>query len=257
MAISTSILRACVALSLAAVAIPCASQSNGALTQAVIQGAVNALFGGLGSKPAPAASGSTSEGNPSGATASGITPVAPSESSFKDILVASSDARWPRVAVTITALQATAYDSIIMTRAPGWDPNHIPPHACMRLSAVVWSDLKKSRTIPEETFCASQMQRGVSIGSNGDMLAWGAFADTSNQNTGHARTNGPKPPAKLFPEGSDYKDFFNSSLAAATFGVLMRMMGYDLSIEGGKDRRLWVVSAPSKGEILSGQKVLR
>lgn len=241
MAVSTSIFRACVALSLVAVAAPCASQSNGALTQAAIQGAFNAILGNLGGKPA-------------GAAANGITPGTPSESSFKDILATSSGSQWPRVAVTITALQATAYGSTIMT--PGWNRT-IPPNACMRLSAVVWSDLSKSRTIPEETFCVSQMQRPGGIGSTGEMLAWGAFEDRSTQNTGHVRTSGPKPPAKLFPEGADYKDFFNSSQAAATFGVLMRMMGYDLSIDGGKDRRLWVVSAPSSPEIGVGQKVLR
>ena len=106
MAVSTSIFRACVALSLVAVAAPCASQSNGTLTQAAIQGAFNAILGNLGGKPA-------------GAAANGITPGTPSESSFKDILATSSGSQWPRVAVTIIALQPKAYDSTIMTQ--GWN----------------------------------------------------------------------------------------------------------------------------------------
>ncbi|NMM14946.1 MAG: hypothetical protein HHJ17_15605 [Rhodoferax sp.] len=241
MAISTSILRACAALSLAALGAGCASQPGGTSAQAAIQGVVNAIGANLGGKPA-------------GATASGVTLGAPSESSFKDILVSKSGStQWPRVAVTITALPPTAYKSMIMT----WGST-VPGNACMRLSAVVWSDMKTSKTIPEETFCASQM-RPTSLNSTGQILSWGSFEDLTHKapNTGHTRTDGPVPPAKLFPESADYKDFFNSSQASGTFSVLIRTMGYDLSIEGVKDRRLWVVNLPSWAEIYGGQKVLR
>ena len=241
MGISKSIFRVCAALSMAAFAAGCASQTNGISAQAAIQGAVNAIGASLG-------------GQPAGAAASSAPIGVPSESSFKDILVSQSSSQWPRVAVTITALQPTGYNSSVMT----WD-NTIPGNACMRLSAVVWSDAKTSKAIPEETFCASQMRRNVTINSNGVIQAWGMFEDLVHKtpNTGHARTNGPTPPAKLFPEGADYKNFFDSSKASKVFGVLARLMGYDFSVDGVKDRRLWVVSIPTEGEIIGGQKVLR
>jgi len=234
MVISNFNMRASGVIFLAALATGCANQANGPMVRDSIQGAINVLGASLAGKPAGAA------------------PDAPSESSFKDILVAESGSQWPRVALTITALQPAAYKNMIMT----WGSS-IPQNACMRLSAVVWSSAKKSRTIPEETFCVSQM-RPTTINSNGEILAWGSFEDHMSKmpNTGHARNNGPVPPAKLFPEGGDYKNFYNAQ-ASATFGVLIRTMGYDLSIDGVKDRRLWVVSAPSEAEINAGQKVLR
>lgn len=241
MPISTSILRACAALSLAALGAGCANQLGETSAQAAIQGVVNVIGANLGGKPA-------------GATGSGVAFGALSESSFKDILVLKSgSAQWPRVAVTIMALQPTAYKSMIMT----WGTT-VPGNACMRLSAVVWSDMKTSKVIPEETFCASQM-RPTTLNSTGQILSWGSFGSLTRNisNTGHTRTVGPVPPAKLFPESADYKNFFNSSQASGTFSVLIRMMGYDLSIDGDKDRRLWVVSLPSEAEIYGGQKVLR
>jgi len=239
MIISTSILRAGIAAFMVALVAGCANQSGGPTVHDAIQGAVNVLGASLGGKPA-------------GGPATGAVFGAPSESSFKDILAAEPGSQWPRVALSITALQPTAYKGMVMT----WGSN-IPPDACMRLSAVVWSSAKKSRTIPEETFCVSQM-RPTNINSSGEILAWGSFENLVGKvpNTGHARTNGPVQPAKLFPEGGDYKNFYNSQ-ASGTFGVLIRLMGYDLSIDGVKDRRLWVVSVPSEAEINAGQKVLR
>ncbi|WP_295991967.1 hypothetical protein [Rugamonas sp.] len=234
MSISSSTIRASIVIFLTALAAGCANQPSGPMVHDSIQGAINVIGASLGGKP---------NGSPLGT---------PSESSFKDILVAEPGSQWPRVALNITALPPTAYKSMIMT----WGTS-IPQDACMRLSAVVWSSMKKSRTIPEETFCVSQM-RPTNINSTGEILAWGSFEDRMSRmpNTGHARTNGPVPPAKLFPEGGDYKSFYNSQ-ASGAFGVLIRLMGYDLSMEGVKDRRLWVVSAPTEAEIYAGQKILR
>lgn len=238
MGISISIFRMCAAISMMTLAAGCASQTNGISAQAAIQGAVNAIGASLGGQPAGAAANSAPIG-------------VPSESSFKNILSAQSGAQWPRVALTITALQSSAFHSL-----EAWQ-DHIPPSACMRLSAVVWADMKTSRNIPEETFCVSQM-RPTNINSSGEIFAWGSLEDLTRKtsNTGHTRTNGPTPPAKLYPEAGDYKNFFNTK-ASGTFGVLIRLMGYDLSIDGVHDRRLWVVSIPSKVEIEGGQKVLR
>ncbi len=235
--ILNSIRQAGVAMPLVLVLAGCANQTSGRFLQSSLQGVV----GDLG-------------GNGAVAAASNVPFGAPPESSFKDILVAQSGAQWPRVALNVTALQPTAYKSMIMT----WN-NSIPSIDCMRLSAVVWTDAKTSREIPEETFCVSQMHKIGNINSTGEIMAWGMFEDRTPKtpNTGRDRTNGPIPPAKLFPEGADYKNFFNSSQASGTFSVLARLMGYDLSLDGVKDRRLWVVSFPTEGEILGGQKVLR
>lgn len=235
---SSLALRVAMGISAATLSAGCANQASAPMVHESIQGAINVLGATLAKQPV----GQSSVGAAS----------APAASSFKDILAAPSGAQWPRLALTITALQPTAYRNLIMT----WGTN-VPPNACMRLSAVVWSSASQSRSIPEETFCASQM-RPTSINSAGEILSWGSFEDLGSKksNTGHARTNGPVPPANLFPEGSDYKSFF-SSQASATFGVLIKMMGYDLSIDGVKDRRLWVVSIPSEAEIGAGQKVLR
>jgi len=207
----------------------------------MIQGAVNLLNANLVGQQATNALGSA--------------PIDfSSESSFKDILISKSGSQWPRVALTITALQSNAYKSAILTGNSGF-----PGDSCMRLSAVVWSDMKTSKNIPEETFCLGQMHGHSSINSTGEILSWGMFEDLGRktQNTGHVRTNGPIPPAKLFPEGADYKGFFNSSRVSVIFGALVRVMGYDLSLDGEKDRRLWIVSIPSEGEIYSNQKILR
>ena len=241
MTVSKMILRVSLFLSLVATFSGCANQGGGDLTHVAIQGAINAIGASLGGTPSGVV--------PAGGTIFG----APAESSFKNILISSTGStQWPHVALTITALPQSAYKNMIMT----WGSS-VPQTACMRLSAVVWSDMRTSRVIPEETFCASQM-RPTSINSLGETLSWGSFEErvAKPSNTGYTRTNGPLPPAKLFPEGADYKSFYQSQVRG-TFGVLIRMMGYDLSILGEKDRRLWVVSIPTEVEINSGQKVLR
>lgn len=183
------------------------------------------------------------------------TATVPAQSSFKDIMKTEPGASWPRVALTIVALPSTAYKNAIMS---GYAlDRRLSMNDCMRASAVVWVNTKTSRTIPEEIFCNTQLKGTLPIHTTSQAVGWGNSSELTFKkigDTGFKRTNGPLPPAKLFPPGIDYSRFYESQ-GNFQFGVLVRMMGYDLS-DYGKDRRLWIVSLPSQPEIESGEKVL-
>jgi len=185
-----------------------------------------------------------------------VAPAAPSQ--LQGILAESANGEWPRVALTITALHSSAYSNLIMT----WG-NKVHGEACMRVSAVVWTDPKNSRAIPEETFCPRQIppQMATRFNSNLQLVAWATTYAVNypakRPDSGKARTNGPNPPELLFPPGPDFKPFLEGQ-GGAVFTALVRYMGFDLTTPPPEQsRRLWILSLPSEYEVKSGQKVVR
>lgn len=183
-------------------------------------------------------------------------PAAPSQ--LQGILAESANGEWPRVALAIAALHPTAYSNMVLS----WG-NQVHGDACMRVSAVVWTDPKTSRTIPEETFCPRQIppQMAMRFNSSLQLLAWSTTYAVNypvkRPDTGKARTNGPNPPELLFPPGLDFKGFLDGQ-GGAVFAALVRYMGFDLTTPAPEqNRRLWIVSLPSEYEVKSGQKVVR
>ena len=171
------------------------------------------------------------------------TVTAAKSSSFKGLLAGQADASWPRVALTIHRLPANAYapaTAQMMGRA-------VSSSYCMAVSAVVWTDPKTSRTIPEELFCPNQAP-GKWVGySAGEFLQW-AGTPTQGLHTGTNRGSGPIPPRLAFPEGSKYGNFLNSN-GSWLFQAFLATLAFDVSVAPGLDRRLWVVSLPGQTEL--------
>lgn len=177
---------------------------------------------------------------------------------FQGLLSQRASGAWPRVALTIHAMHPTAFSNKIAT----WG-NTIQANACMRISAVVWTDAKTSRQIPEETFCPGQLPPQMSVGFNSamELVAWSTTYSVNYPmkwpDTGSNRTKGPNPPELLYPAGPEYKGLWQAQ-GGAVFNALVRYMGYDLSTPAPEqNRRLWIVSMPTEYEVKSGQKVVR
>lgn len=184
--------------------------------------------------------------------------ASPASTAFQGLLNQPGSVEWPRVALTIHAMHPTAFSNMIAT----WG-NRVQGNACMRISAVVWSDAKTSKQIPEETFCPSQLPPPMAtrFNSNLQLVAWATTYSVNypvkRPDTGKSRTNGPNPPELLFPPGLDYKGLWEGQ-GGGVFAALVRYMGYDLSSPPPEqNRRLWIVSVPTEYEVNSGQKVVR
>ncbi|MFN3812394.1 MAG: hypothetical protein ACK4S6_17445 [Roseateles asaccharophilus] len=206
----------------------CASPSNGESNPAVqvLQGINQGL-------------GKVKEGLEKASTTAGT--AAAKESSFTGLMNTGSGEGWPRIAITIHKLPANAYAPPTTQMMGG----SIPPSYCMSVSAVVWTDAKTSRTIPEEQFCPTAHIKKRWVGySKGEFLLWAGTPAQSNH-TGPKRTTGPTPPRLLFPEGSKYGNFPNSN-ASWLFQGLLASIGFDVAVNTGQDRRVWVVTLPGE-----------
>lgn len=174
-------------------------------------------------------------------SSSGSTVPVVKNSSFTGLMTSGQGESWPRVALTIHKLPADAY-APPRTQMMG---GSIPPTYCMSVSAVVWTDAKTSRTIPEEQFCPSAHIQKRWVGyTKGEFLLWSG-TPAQGTSTGAKRTTGPTPPRLLFPEGAKYGNFPNSN-ASWLFQGLLASMGFDISVSPGQDRRVWVVSLPGE-----------
>ena len=175
------------------------------------------------------------------AAIAGGTPAmaATSKSSFQGIFTNSVNSEWPRLAVTIHKVAPDAYVRTLN--------NTLAQNFCMVVSAVVWTDAKTSKVIPQENFCPNQMPSRWNGQTTGDFLRWSMTTATS-ASTGKSRTNGPNPPAKLFPEGSKFRDFSGSRFNVL-FQGFVATTGIDLNIDPGQDRRFWIVNIPGETEV--------
>ena len=164
------------------------------------------------------------------------------KTSFTDLLNGEPLSEWPRVALTIHQVPGNFYDS--------HGGRALPPDFCVRVSAVVWKNATTSTKIPEENFCVGHSKRPWQH-SAWDFALWSTLpAPYQHAHTGIKRTNGPTPPNHLFPDGMKYKGRNGIEFAVTSGGVwafsLAAQMGFDISIEPGKDRRFWIVSMPGQ-----------
>ena len=171
-----------------------------------------------------------------GASASANNP----KSSFQGIFSNSVNSQWPRLAVTIHKVQPDAYAGALNNYV-------LASNFCMVVSAVVWTDARTSRVIPQENFCPNQAPSRWLGQTTGDFLRWSRTTSTS-ANTGSSRTVGPNPPARLFPEGSKFGRFESTRLNLL-FQAFVATMGIDLTIDPGQDRRFWIVNVPGETEV--------
>jgi len=175
--------------------------------------------------------------------ASSASVTAAQPSSFKGLLAGDAGVAWPRVAVTIHRLPPNAYAPAVaqmMGRA-------VPPSLCMTVSAVVWTDTKNSRSIPEEPFCPSQAPAKWVGYTAGEFLLWSG-TPAQGAHTGAKRGSGPLPQRLAFPEGAKYGNFLNSN-GSWLFQALLATMAFDVSASPGQDRRLWVISLPAETDL--------
>lgn len=171
------------------------------------------------------------------------TAAAAKPSAFKGLLAGDAGSGWPRVALTIHRLPANAYapaTAQMMGRA-------VPSSYCMTVSAVIWTDAKTSRVVPEEPFCPNQAPGKWMGYSAGEFLQW-AGTPAQGAHTGSKRGTGPTPPRLAFPEGAKYGNFLNSN-ASWLFQALLATMAFDVSVAPGQDRRLWVVGLPGQTDL--------
>ena len=202
----------------------CASTNTGS---AGIEGAVNQTWRGFQQGIAAMAGGTTaSASNP--------------KSSFQGIFPNSVNSQWPRLAVTIHRATPDAYARAVNNYV-------LAPNFCMVVSAVVWTDAKTSRVIPQENFCPNQAPSRWVGHSIGDFLRWSRTTSTS-ANTGASRTVGLNPPSRLFPEGSKFGNFPGTRLHLL-FQAFVVTTGFDLTIDPGQDRRFWIVNVPGETEV--------
>lgn len=163
-----------------------------------------------------------------------------SKSSFQGIFTNSVNSEWPRLAVTIHKVAPDAYARTLNNEI-------LSQNFCMVVSAVVWTNAKTSKVIPQENFCPSQMPSRWVGQSTGDFLRWSMTTSTS-ASTGKSRTNGPNPPARLFPEGSKFGNFPGARLNNL-FQGFVATTGFDMTIDPGQDRRFWIVNIPGQTEV--------
>lgn len=202
----------------------CATTNTGSVG---IEGAVNQTLKGFQQGIAAMAGGTpASANNP--------------KSSFQGIFPNSGNSQWPRLAVTIHRVTPDAYANAVSNYV-------LAPNFCMVVSAVVWTDARTSRVIPQENFCPNQAPPRWIGQSTGDFLRWSRTTSTS-ANTGSNRTVGPTPPARLFPEGAKYGNFPGTRLNLL-FQAFVATTGIDLTIDPGQDRRFWIVNVPGETEV--------
>ena len=163
-----------------------------------------------------------------------------SKSSFQGIFTNSVNSEWPRLAVTIHKVAPDAYARTVSNAI-------LAQNFCMVVSAVVWTDAKTSKVIPQENFCPNQMPSRWVGQSTGDFLRWSMTTSTS-ASTGKSRTNGPNSPARLFPEGSKFGNFPGERLNLL-FQGFVATTGTDLTIDLGQDRRFWIVNIPGETDV--------
>ncbi|PVX70690.1 hypothetical protein [Paraburkholderia unamae] len=147
---------------------------------------------------------------------------------------------WPRAAITINSLPATAYAHSIGTFSYG-------PDYCMNVSVVLWHDAGHSQHFDGVKFCGNDIPNNIVSADSGQFLLWGGSL-AQGANTGARRTTGPNPPKNNFPQGSGYVQSFVSTNGMNLFAQLMFAMGYDLA-ENTDDHRAWVVSVPSASQM--------
>ncbi len=169
-------------------------------------------------------------------------------SSFQGLLKNNPGGEWPRVAVTIHKLEADAYKPGHSVNGKLTANGKTIRDLCMRVSAVVWTGPKQSRTIPEESFCGNQGPARWVEPDVGSYILWAGANPTKGTNTGLNRTNGPNPPRTAFPQGTKYGNFIDS-LAYRLLLQLTLTMEFDMTVAPSQDRRLWIVSIPGQTDL--------
>ena len=192
-----------------------------------IEGAVNQTLKGFQQGIAAMAGGTSASANKP-------------KSSFQGIFTNSVNTEWPRLAVTIHRVTPDAYTGTVNNAI-------LAQNFCMVVSAVVWTDAKTSKVIPQENFCPNQMPSRWVGQSTGDFIRW-SRATSDSASTGKSRTNGPNPPARLFPEGSKFGNFPGARLNRL-FQGFVATTGIDLTIDPGQDRRFWIVNIPGETDV--------
>jgi len=279
MAISISISRACLALLLVVAAAPCASQSNGPLTQAVIQGAVNAIFGGLGGKPASASADTSPDSKPASGSADPIHAAAPVSGKVVVInqrLIAvdgehPSDPRWagkqikdtplfnffdshpisrlgeyfPRIGIRIDDYsQSLVSEDVPLYRRFNGMPGAVPRALeCIKFTAMVWMTEKQSQRIDNVVLCSSDISSKDGYVSKSLLQLYKNMNGPLTISSMQVRTLGPRVPERLLPyfTSADQELYEQGQyLFASLFGQL----GYQVD----RDQRLWFVNlaAPAK-----------
>lgn len=147
---------------------------------------------------------------------------------------------WPRVALTIDSMPADANAPRVAwtNSGGGYSP---PPNWCMTVSAVVWTSPRQSREIHNVPFCGWDIPQGQPGSTVTNSLYWSTMPKSSVKNTGAARTTGPNPPLKSFPNHGFFVENA-ASKAAFMFDHLLMSMGLDLADDPSHEYRLWVVS---------------
>ena len=150
--------------------------------------------------------------------------------------------QFPHVALTV--LQAPLNWSGTAMQANQFGGGFGLIRGCWTLSAVVWTSETVSRTVapfdwcsPEDVQIQPQAMAGMGVLRIVDM----------DYSTGPNRTNGPRPPATIFPEDRhDYKNFVPTTLMSQNTGSALWLMYanvmYAMGSTPGKngDYRIWI-----------------
>lgn len=265
----TKLFGATLAMFLAALTTGCANQQGGATTQAMLQGAINAMGARMnGAAMGPGASVATSEAgnaNSSGGkvvvingtliAVEGARPADPrwtgkriKETSLFNFFAQHPISRpgeyFPRIGIRIDDFSQSLLTDNAVTKHLNGTPGATPrPLECIRFTAVVWMSEKQSQRMDNMVMCSSDIEAKDGYMSLGALRNYrnNLYAPISISSM-QVRTLGPRVPAKLLPDFTQ-ADITIYGQGQHLFSALFSQLGYNGPVDG--DQRLWFVNLAS------------
>ena len=153
---------------------------------------------------------------------------------------------WPRVAIRVDDYSETLMDDSItkyLLQPLASARNLARPPECLRFSAVIWHNARKSTRVDNVVLCNSDIKASDSHYTLGALRTYRNSMAPVSQSSGQMRTMGPKMPNQLLPT-STTDEIKLYGVGQHLFSALFMKMGYQGPLDG--DPRLWFLSTAKK-----------